>query len=79
MNQRVDGVLYVISSNVKNKGLSQSIDKFLNQSDLSLNKEARDEFTEKIHDLVFDYQHNILQQVGFLDGLKLESKMKEVL
>ncbi|MNH45786.1 hypothetical protein D3C79_1083320 [compost metagenome] len=54
----------------------------LNQSNLSLNKEAKDEFTEKIHDLVFEYQHNILQQiylVGFLDGLKLDSKMKEVL
>lgn len=37
---------------------------------------------KKIHDLVFEYQHNILQQVylvGFLDGLKLDSKMKEVL
>nr|WP_315060135.1 hypothetical protein [uncultured Lysinibacillus sp.] len=82
LNQRVDGVLYEISSNVKKEGLSQSIDKLLNQSNLSLNKEAKDEFTEKIHDLVFEYQYNILQQVylvGFLDGLKLDSKMKEVL
>lgn len=47
LNQRVDGVLYEISLNVKNEGLSQSIDKLLNQSNLSLNKEARDEFTEK--------------------------------
>ena len=81
LNQRVDSVLYEISSQFEISDLSQSIDKLLIQSNVALDEKVKNEIAEKMQDLVFKYQHNFLQQVyltAFLDGLKLESKMKEV-
>lgn len=81
LNYRINTLLLEIDSNVQKADLSQSIDKLLSQANPALDKEAKEEITEKMQDLVIDYQHNILQKVylsAFLDGLKFESKMREV-
>lgn len=81
LNHRIESVLYEITLQFEISDLSQSINKLLSNSNLTLTEEVKKEIVENMQDLVFDYQHNILQQVyivAFWDGLKLESKMKEV-
>lgn len=81
LSHRVDSVLYEINSQFELSDLSQSIDKLLNHLNLILNDGVKEKMAEEMRDIVFKYQDNTLQKfylIAFFDGLRFESKMKEV-
>ena len=82
LNHRIENVLYEVSSQQEISDLSKNIDELLVQLKPLLDQKIRAEISEKMQDLVIDYQQVVLQKLyveAFIDGLNFEKKLKGVL
>lgn len=80
LNSRIDALRLEFDSNTQ-WNLSKSIDELLLQVKPTLDQHTRIEISEKIQDLVLDYQQDILKKVyvdAFVDGLNFEVRLKEI-
>ena len=81
LNHRIENVLYEVSSQREISDLSKNIDELLVQLKPLLDQKIRAEISEKMQDLVIDYQQVVLQKLyveAFIDGLNFEKKLKGV-
>lgn len=82
LSHRIESVLYEVSSQQEISDLSKSVDELLVHLKPFSDQKIRAEISEKMQDLVIDYQQVVLQKLyieAFIDGLNFEKKLKEVL